>query len=95
MGTVIDMTVNPSVHKTLHSILKNISTTKYLCSCTVCDVKLLSKTTPNYNHCVVIRTISKTNGCARTQTEGLLIQLTVTGNSNFDKARDCATKIVT
>jgi hypothetical protein len=89
MGTVIDMAVNPSVYKTLHSILSNIDDTKYLCSCAMCDVKLLTKITPKYNHCVVLRTINKTNGCAKTHIEGLLRYMTVLGNSNFNKVCDC------
>jgi len=49
MGTAVDMTVSPSVNKTLHSILRNIDNTRYWCSCAICDVKLLTETAPKHN----------------------------------------------
>ena len=95
MGTVVGMTASPSVYKILHPLVRNIDNTKYLCSYAICDAKLLTKTTPRYSHCVVLRKINKNNGCARTHTEGLIKHKTVLGNSNFSKACDCATKNVT
>jgi len=49
MGTLVDMTVNPSVYKTLHSLLRNIDNTTYWCTCAICDVKLLTETAPKHN----------------------------------------------